>query len=272
MAYQYLQSYHGLRVSHSCFDVSEKSKFERHCHSDYELIYILQGSGKYIVEGVAYPVHPHALLLMRPYEYHYVCPKQNQTYERVVINFEKETLPKALCSHPMLDQGGGNYFSLDSIEHPVCNAYTLLNHLIPLSHDGMQSTPEAEAFLRATVTQIILLLTLETPKESTDDDSNIVQRIIEYLNRHLCEEISLETVAREFFISKYHLCRIFHQQTGASIFTYFNTKRMALARQMLTDGEPATAVALRLGFRDYSTFYRAYRRQTGKSPVREIRQ
>ncbi len=270
MAYQYLQNYPGIRASCSVFDATQKAKFERHCHSNYELIYILQGEGKYIVEGVEYPLHPHALLLMRPYEYHYVCPKETQTYERVVINFENDLLPEALRSHPMLQGRGGNYFSLKSINHPVRTAYTLLNSLIPLASDGMQSTPEAEAFLRATVTQIILLLTQETPERTVPEDPGVVLRIIEYLNRHLCEEISLENVAREFFISKYHLCRIFHQQTGASIFTYFNTKRMALARQMLTDGELATAVALRLGFRDYSTFYRAYRKQFGESPVRKI--
>ncbi|MBQ9784486.1 MAG: AraC family transcriptional regulator [Clostridia bacterium] len=270
MAYQFLQQYDGIRASHSAFDVSDTAKFERHCHSSHELIYILQGEGKYIVEGVEYPLHPHALLLMRPYEYHYVCPHPNQDYERVVIHFDAQQLPESLRAHPILRENGGNYFSLARIDHPVRAAYGLLNTLVPLTGDGMQQSPEAEAFLRATVTQIILLLTQETPEKTAPEDPGIVLRIIEYLNGHLCEEISLEALAREFFISKYHLCRVFHQQTGASIFTYFNTKRIALARQMLADGEPATAVALRLGFRDYSTFYRAYRKQTGESPVRKI--
>jgi AraC-like DNA-binding protein len=47
---------------------------------------------------------------------------------------------------------------------------------------------------------------------------------------------------------------------------------MALAQQMINSGESATAVALRLGFRDYSTFYRTFRKQTGHSPVRKIPQ
>ncbi|MBQ9774076.1 MAG: helix-turn-helix transcriptional regulator [Clostridia bacterium] len=270
MSYLYLQQYAGVRASCSGFDTSAQTKFERHCHSNYELIYILQGEGNYIVEGVDYPLHPHALLLMRPYEYHYVCPRENQFYERVVINFEAEILPECLRTHPMLAGHHGNYFSLKSINNPIRGAYDLLTQLVPLSADGMQSTPEAEALLRATVTQILLLLTLETPEKTISPESDTVLRIIEYLNRHLCEEISLDAIAHEFFISKYHLCRMFRQQTGASIFTYFNTKRMALAQQMLNAGENATTVALRLGFRDYSTFYRAYRKQTGESPVRKI--
>ncbi len=270
MAYQFLQQYDGIRASHSSFDVSDSAKFERHCHSSHELIYILQGEGKYIVEGVEYPLHPHALLLMRPYEYHYVCPHPNQNYERVVIHFDEQQLPDCLREHPMLREHGGNYFSLKSINNPVRAAYEMLDSLIALSFDGMQQTPEAESFLRATITQILLLLARETPEGAPTGEPGTVLRIIDYLNGHLCEELSLEALAREFFISKYHLCRIFHAQTGASIFTYFNTKRMALARKMIASGETATAAAAALGFRDYSSFYRAYRKQFGESPVRKI--
>ncbi len=269
MSYAYLQEYPNIRISRSGFDVSQKQKFERHCHSNYELIYIIEGEGKYIVEGVEYPLHPHALLLMRPYEYHYVCPAGSQNYERVVINFEPELLPIALREHHMLKGTYGNYFSLKSINNPIRAAYEILDSVIPLSNGGFEKNDKAEAFLQATVLQILLLLTQETPEKTISAESDTVLRIIEYLNRHLFEEISLETVAHEFFISKYHLCRIFHQQTGASIFTYFNTKRMAQAQQMIANGESATSVAFKLGFRDYSTFYRAYRKQFGKSPVRK---
>ena len=115
-----------------------------------------------------------------------------------------------------------------------------------------------------------MLLTKETPEKTISPESDTVLRVIEYLNAHLCEELSLADLSKEFFVSKYHLSRIFHQQTVASIFTYLNTKRMALAQQMIAGGENATSVALKLGFKDYSTFYRAYRKQMGFSPVRKL--
>ena len=272
MPYHYLQNYAGLRLSRSEFDLSKSEKrFERHCHDTYELIYILQGAGKYVVEGMEYPLHPHALLLMCPYEYHYVCPSNTESYERIVINFDASLLPKNLQVHPMLQKHHGSYFSLSEINNPVRSAYEALEHIILLSGGGMESTPEAEAFLHATVTQILLLLTLETPTTIEKKQAGTMLAVIEYLNAHLKEELSLDALAKEFFISKYHLCRMFHQQTGASIFTYFNTKRIALAQQMLAQGESATSVAMQLGFRDYSTFYRTYKKQTGLSPVRKIR-
>ena len=271
MSHLFRQNYPGVLASRSASDASDTAKFELHCHSQHELIYILQGAGKYVVEGVEYPLHPHALLLMRPYEYHYVCPSPDKVYERVVIHFDEKHLPDCLQSHPMLGGKGGNYFSLKGINSPIRAAYEALDNLVALSPNGTQASPAAEAFLRATLTQILLLLAQETPERACTEESGTVLRIIDYLNDHLCEDISLEAVAREFFVSKYHLCRIFRAQTGASIYTYFTTKRMALARQLIADGENATAVALRLGFRDYSSFYRAYRKQFGASPVRKLR-
>jgi len=189
----------------------------------------------------------------------------------VVIYFDDSILPEAVKNHPLLHENLGNCFPLNALSTPICAAFDALSGIGALSKNGTVSTPESEALLRATVTQIILLLTREQPKMPEDDGSGVVHRVIEYLNEHLTEELSLETLAKEFFISKYHLCRIFHARTGASIFNYFNTKRIALAQQMIADGENATAVAVRLGFRDYSTFYRAYRKQTGQSPVRKLR-
>lgn len=272
MSYRFRLSCPEIYASHSEFDNSRAEKFERHCHSNYELIYIWQGEGKYIVEGVEYPLHPHMLLLMRPYEYHYVCPKLGQCYERTVINFEASALPEAVRTHPLLQNNGECYFPMENLEDPVKSAYQTLDSVSQMLGEDGAATPAAHAFLQATTAQIFLLLTLRSAKKIGSEESNTVLRVIEYVNSHLNEELSLDNIARDFFISKYHLCRIFHKQTGASLFTYYNTKRMALAQQLINSGESATAVALRLGFRDYSTFYRTFRKQTGHSPVRKIPQ
>ncbi len=272
MSYRFRLTCPGIYASHSEFDNSRTEKFERHCHSNYELIYIWQGEGKYIVEGVEYPLHPHMLLLMRPYEYHYVCPKIGQSYVRTVINFEESVLPESLRTHPLLQTSGECYFPMEGLNDPIHTAYQTLGALQQLMGEDKKATPEAQAFIQAATAQIFLLLTLRTAKKIVSKESNTVLRIIEYINDHLTEELSLDAIAHEFFVSKYHLCRIFHQQTGASLFTYYNTKRIALAQQMLNSGENATAVALRLGFRDYSSFYRTFRKHTGHSPVRNLPQ
>ena len=266
-----LLNYPTLQYSHSESAIPNTERFEVHCHGTYELIYILQGEGKHVIEGIEYPLHAHTLFLMRPYEYHYICPDRNRAYERVVLYFDDASLPASVKDSPLLAENGGRCFSIGSPGNPIRAAFDALSGIAALSQNGTACTPESEALLRATIAQIVLLLTKEEPRTPLSDESGVVHRVIDYLNDHLYEDICLDTVAKEFFISKYHLCRIFHKQTGASMFHYFATKRVALARQMIADGENATNVAIRLGFRDYSTFYRAYRKQTGESPVRKLK-
>jgi AraC-like DNA-binding protein len=266
-----LLNYPSLQYSHSASAIPNEEKFEVHCHGTYELIYILQGEGKHIIEGTEYQLHPHTLFLMRPYEYHYICPDRNRAYERVVLYFDDASLPATIKESPLLQESGGRCFSIGSHGNPIRAAFDALSGIAALSQNGTACTPESEALLRATIAQIVLLLAHEEPRHPLSEESGVVHRVIDHLNNHLCEDFCLDAIAKEFFISKYHLCRIFHRQTGASIFHYFTTKRIALARQMIADGESATSVAIRLGFRDYSTFYRAYRKQTGDSPVRRLK-
>ena len=73
--------------------------------------------------------------------------------------------------------------------------------------------------------------------------------------------------AKRFFISKYYLCHLFRKHTGVTVLAYLNSKRIAMAHHLISKGEPPTEVAYRVGFQDYSTFYRAYKKETGQAPT-----
>lgn len=272
-ALQFFQKYGDIEISHDVNPTPDVTRFERHCHARYELLYLLDGKGSFIVEGEEYSLVPHSLFLFRPYEYHYVRPASGHAYDRIVLYFEADTLPAALLHHSLLTARVGNHFSLGAAGHPIRAAFEALSGgIAALSRNGTEATPEAEALLRASITQILLLLTHEEPKPAMGNDNGTIRRVIDYLNQSLESELSLDALAREFYVSKYHLCRLFREQTGVTLFNYYNTKRMALARQLIADGKGATSVALRLGFRDYSTFYRAYKKYVGEPPKRRLRE
>ena len=121
--------------------------------------------------------------------------------------------------------------------------------------------------MRAAITQTLLLLSRESVYSSAVED-DVVLRVISYVNRNLTSPLSLDALAREFYVSKYHLCRSFRRQVGASIFEYIATKRHALAESYLEGGMSAAEVAERVGYTDYSAFYRSYVKRAGHSPVR----
>ena len=96
-----------------------------------------------------------------------------------------------------------------------------------------------------------------------------VTRIIWYLNQHLKENITLDQLSERFFISKHHLNKVFRKATGTTVFDYLLHKRITAAQQLLITGYSAQEAASQAGFGDYSSFYRAYTRINGHSPLRD---
>ena len=95
---------------------------------------------------------------------------------------------------------------------------------------------------------------------------DVVQEILRYINEHLTEHLTLEGLAEKFYMSKNHLTAIFKRAAGTTVARYILYKRMTIARKELAGGTPAAEAALKAGFGDYSSFFRAYRKMFGCAP------
>ena len=104
----------------------------------------------------------------------------------------------------------------------------------------------------------------ENPAKVKEQD--LYQNLIYYIEEHLEEELSLEKLAGAFFVSRYYVAHVFKEQAGISVHQYILKKRMQASREAILGGENISQVYERLGFRDYSSFYRAFRREYGMSP------
>ena len=96
--------------------------------------------------------------------------------------------------------------------------------------------------------------------------SELVQKVLGYIAENLQQDISLDGLATEFFVSKYHLSHAFSREVGVSIYRYIMLRRLLMARQLLQEGMPAGQVCTACGFSDYTSFYRAFRAEYGISP------
>ena len=269
----FTQHFGGASFYHSHSETPDAKRFERHCHNNYELIYVVKGKGKYVVESAEYPLLPNTVLLLRPYEYHYVCPQSDSAYERYVFHFSSNLFLDAADRLEMTNQNktgsAGIYFSDDQTTPTVLSQLQMLNETLSSRPSALTEQPSrAETLLRITINQILILLSYLRADAPEDAENEWIAKVIRYLGNHMNEDISLEEMARHFFVSKYHLCHTFRNHTGTSIFSYLTTKRIALAQQYLEEGMPANDAADRVGFHDYSVFYRAYRKITGESPSR----
>ena len=91
--------------------------------------------------------------------------------------------------------------------------------------------------------------------------------VAEYIEQQLAEEISLLALARLAELSPYHFARAFKHSFGVPPHRYHMIRRMERARDLLLKSAlPVTQIGIRIGFRETSSFTKAYRRYTGVAP------
>lgn len=245
-----------------------------HHHGFYEVNLFLSGNVNYTVENRTYRIGEGDVLLVSPAELHQpVAPVENQKYERFVLWIDQAYLQR-------YTQLG---FELTRCFDPHTPGYTNLIHpdnlslqyLIFLLEQLQQESDSAEfaSDLCAQTYLVQVLITLNRlaqrkPKtmEIRDKSESVVTAVLNYINSHYNEDLSLDLLANKFFISKYHLSREFGRLTGTSVYRYIIQKRLVIAKQLMSEGVPSTAVYQQCGFGDYSNFYRAFKAEYQVSP------
>lgn len=168
------------------------------------------------------------------------------------------------------------------------NAFDLCEHLTSV-HDGIvHRTPnngKAAELLRLLVSQYannqpvgdaeqsrllynILCYLMPSVQVSAQSDQNgPVQKVIDYIRAHLSEDLSLERLATEVYLSPSHLIRLFRAETQHSPHEYIVLLRMDRAKYLLkTTTIPIKTIAYEVGYRSESSFSGAFTERIGISP------
>ena len=94
-----------------------------------------------------------------------------------------------------------------------------------------------------------------------------LRRVREYIDSHIGERISLDELARQAGVSRFHFARQFRLSTGESPMEYLRRIRIERSKSILQTRDSTIAeVAARLGFSDQSHFTRIFGRLVGVSP------
>lgn len=104
------------------------------------------------------------------------------------------------------------------------------------------------------------------PRRQNSGQDGLIPRVLDYLDEHYADPITLEGLAERFFVSKYYLSHAFSQAAGIPLYKYLLQTRLNAARQLLIQGMPPTQVCQHCGFGDYTNFYRAFKKHFGCSP------
>ena len=103
------------------------------------------------------------------------------------------------------------------------------------------------------------------------EKAGLFEEILTYIDENLEQKISLSGTAAHFFISERSITREFQKNLGISFHRYVTRRRLLLATNLIYKDVPLEEVCQRVGYSDYPTFYRAFKKEYGMAP-REMKQ
>src|SRR5690606_33671983 len=98
-----------------------------------------------------------------------------------------------------------------------------------------------------------------------------LNQVIDYIEDHLTEDLSLEQISEYAGVSDYHFRTVFFHLSGLTLSEYIKNRKLAEANKELLDGEKVTEVAFKYGYQSVDGFTRAFKKWSGFLPSDAIK-
>lgn len=245
------------------------TKVDFHYHEFCKLLLLVSGKGSYVVDGQRYLLQPGDAVLIGSRSVHRPEIEGGSMYERIIIYISPEFLQRESspdCDLTEIFSGEKGHVLRIKDQGRLLSLASALEKVLSGGEYGRAILSNA-ALLRLLV-EIGRNLRQEeqNPKPVVPQNTRILE-LMKYIDDHVTEDLDIDALAEAFYISKYHMMRLFRQETGSTIHTYLSQRRLLYARQLIEQGMRATEACYRSGFRSYSSFTRAYGKHFGTTPT-----
>ena len=258
-----------LNKDFQLFHLKDKKNqdFEFHYHDFNKIIIFLSGTVTYLIEGKAYYLKPWDILLVNNHDIHKPIINSSETYERIVIwtnsdfieNHNYENCDLSTCFKLANEKS----FNLIRLEAKFQNniKFIIKSLQASLNSNDFGSKLLSNSFL---VQLLVYLNRVHLGNMYIDEDEALkydkqIEKVLKYINSNLCSDLSIEFLSQEFYISKYYLMHKFKKETGYTLHNYVMQKRLLMAKDLISNGEPITKTYMQCGFNDYSSFLRSFK-------------
>ncbi len=252
---------------------SHFSGVKGHTHDYYEFYFFLEGDISMYIEGNLYELTPGDVILIPPgVAHHLILRSENTPYRRFVFWISQEYCNLLLNLSPdyvylmqRVDVTKRYIYHYDALA-----LNTLQSKAFQLIEEQHSNRFGKSAKISLCVNDLILHLNrtiyeMEHPNTPHEEQS-LYQKIMTYIEDHLDEELSLEQLAGVFYVNKYHVAHVFKENLGMSIHQFITKKRLNMCRDAILGQTSIGDAYLMCGFKDYSSFFRAFKKEYGMSP------
>ncbi|MDY4488698.1 MAG: AraC family transcriptional regulator [Candidatus Limivicinus sp.] len=264
-----------LEENYHYFHLRDTAGQERdfHFHEFDKVVVLLSGHVDYTVEDITYALKPWDVLLVKHHTIHKALIDKTEPYDRVIIYLDGKYFDRIMPNAGLMDcfekadKDGRQRITPDDGQQERLAA-ALEDYEAAMRDEELG----AEAIRDTQMVKLLVLINRIYASGSAAPDRAEATRdlkiaaVLSYINENLGRELSVDELAEQAYLSRYHFMRLFKAQTGSTVHAYVRQKRLLYAARLIREGESAARAAAESGFSDYSAFHRAFRECFGISP------
>ncbi len=226
-----------------------------HLHTASEIIFVENGGIKLTLGSLEYTLSEKDFAFIMPSILHSITPVSDNT-SVFTIDCKDEVIPD-------INRRFGGLRPASPVLRSIDAPDTLFYALSALTSERDKYI----AFSWANVICSIITSKLRFAEIHDGVTSNLSNKVITYLSTHFKDQISLETLADEMGVSRFHLSHLFSYKLGIGFKEYLNNLRVEHAKGLLRSTDvPISEIFSAAGFDNQRTFNRVFKDMTGASP------
>ncbi len=244
-----------------------------HIHDSYEIYLLTNGERMYFIEDKTYHVKQGGLVMIKPNVIHRTIKSDQDSHERLLINFTETCLDKFTLGFEE-----ENWLIGFELDYPVIQLnYKQLAYIqktMTQIYENLEGDRPSMNYVMLDLMQMLLYiknirdnqLALNHDHNHSDPIYGQMEAVVQYINEHYSEQLTLTSLADQFFFSPYYLSRSFKKATGFNVKEYINQVRIISAERLLEGGKHTMAsIADQVGFESQSHFGRVFKQYKGMS-------
>lgn len=250
-----------------------RCQVKEHTHGYYEFYFFLEGNVSIRIGGTEYPLKTGNMVLIPPGVSHQaVIHNTDIPYRRFVFWISESFYAKLSAESEdyvylmQKAQKNGRYISC----YDMISFNALQSKIFRLIEEIHSERFGKTAQITLCVQDLLLHLNRTAYEQAhpntADKEQGLYKHLLQYIETHIDEELSLDSLARKFYVSKYHIAHVFKENLGLSVHRYITKKRLSLCRDAILGHQEIGEACLMCGFKDYSSFFRSFKKEYGMSP------
>ena len=239
-----------------------------HTHECCEILLCLEGGKNFLIDDKIYPANPGDMFIINQFEAHKITFESDCPVLRYVFEIHPDFIFSASTDESDLSQCF--YTRNHDTSHRISLSDSEVSYLKELIIILSKNHGFGDDIIKkATMMQFLAFANkkfLGSHQRSIQPKNSQLKDALLYINEHLCEELSLEMIAKNSYISVNKLCTLFKSSLGTTVTRYIIGKRISYAKKLLKNGYSVSDTAYLSGFGDYANFIRTFTKSVGISP------